>query len=214
MTWQAPNLASRPFENRRPVRRLGLILGGFALALTAWNAGTWWRTGAGAAERARELERLTSATDAARDRIETLRQDLATIDLERANEEAIFLNERIDERAFSWNRLLDHLVEAMPAGVRLSQLSPQRAPQRTTARTTRRRSEPVDAAAERDVHLRIRGEAEDGEQLLEFVDRLFAHPAFRNPDLAGENRSASGELAFELSVVYRPGFPATGAGTP
>jgi hypothetical protein len=209
VTWQAPNLAREPFENSRPARRVALALGFAALALTAWNVGTWWRTGAGAAERAHELERLTSTTAAARERIRTLETDLAATDLERANEEAEFLNERIDERVFSWNRLLDDLVEAMPAGVRLRQLSPKRESGRTAGGARRPRQVRVASAAteEREVELQIRGEAEDDEAMLEFVDRLFAHPAFRAPDLAGESRSPTGEVSFELSVVYRPDLP-------
>lgn len=209
MTWQAPNLAREPFENSRPARRVALALGLAALALTAWNVGTWWRTGAGAAERAHELERLTSTTAEAKERIATLESDLAAADLEQANEEVEFLNERIDERAFSWNRLLDELVEAMPAGVRLRQLSPRREAGRTAGAGRRPRRERVASAVteERDVELRIRGDAEDDEALLELVDRLFAHPAFRDPNLAGESRSSAGELTFELSVVYRPDLP-------
>lgn len=204
MTWQAPNLAREPFENSRPARRVALALGLVALALTAWNVGTWWRTGAGAAERAHELERLTGTTAEAKARIATLESDLAAADLERANEEAEFLNERIDERTFSWNRLLDDLVEAMPAGVRLRSLSPAREAGRTTGQRPRRRRVTPTGTEERDVELRIRGDAEDDEALLELVDRLFAHPAFRDPNLAGESRTSAGELVFDLSVVYRP----------
>jgi Tfp pilus assembly protein PilN len=208
VTWQAPNLAREPFENRRPARRLALILGSLALALTAWNVGTWWRIGAGAAERAHELERLTAATAAARERIGTLESDLAATDLERANDEAAFLNERIDERVFSWNRLLDDLVEALPPGVRLRQLSPKREGGQTTTRGARTRRKVAADLEERDVELRIRGEAEDDEALLELVDRLFSHPAFRDPDLQNESRSSTGELSFDLSVAYRPDRPA------
>jgi len=204
VTWQAPNLAREPFENRRPARRLGLLLGLVALALTAWNVGTWWRTGAGAAERAHELARLTASTAEARERIATLETDLAAADLQRANAEALFLNERIDERAFSWNRLLDDLVEALPPGVRLRQLSPQLESGRTTGGTSRARRGAPALLEQRDVWLRIRGEAADDEELLAFVDRLFAHPAFSEPNLSSENRASSGVLSFDLSVIYRP----------
>lgn len=204
MTWQAPNLAHEPFENRRPARRLGLLLGLAALGLTAWNVGTWWRTGTGAAERAHELERLTVSTVEARERIATLETDLAAADLQRANAEAQFLNERIDERTFSWNRLLDDLVEALPPGVRLRQLSPQLERDRTVGGTSRARRGAPASVDERNVWLRIRGEAEDDEDLLEFVDRLFAHLAFSEPNLAGENRASSGVISFDLTVIYRP----------
>ncbi|GMU64448.1 MAG: hypothetical protein AMXMBFR36_07220 [Acidobacteriota bacterium] len=214
MTWQAPNLAREPFENSRPARRLGLVLTVAALALTAWNVGTWWRTGHGAAERALELQRLTHESTQARERIATLEDDLGAVDLARANEVAAFLNERIDERMFSWNRLLDDMVEAMPPGVRLDQLTPKREEGTTTRRNVRSRRAASAPLEERDVQLRIRGRAEDDEALLEFVDRLFAHPEFREPDLSSENRSSSGELSFDLSVVYRPDLPVADAAAP
>lgn len=206
MSWQAPNLARVPFENLRPVRRIALLVAIVALALTAWNAGTWWRTGAGTAEKLAELERLTNEAGAARERIATLEGDLASADLEARNREAEFLNSRIAERVFSFNRLLDRLVEAMPRGVRIHSLTPQRAAAERSGsvRTSAVRRRARSAGDSNDVTLKIDAEAEDDEALLELVDRLFAHPAFRDPDLGGESRKSTGVLEFDLTVVYRP----------
>ncbi|KAB2961878.1 MAG: hypothetical protein F9K16_10625 [Thermoanaerobaculia bacterium] len=194
MIWQAPNLASDRFVNLRPPRRLALALAVLALGLTAWNAGTWWRSGASDAARAAELETLLTATREARARTETLERDLAATDLEAFNEEAAFLNARIAERIFSWNRLFDHLTEVMPRGVRLRQLAPVR-----TTETSRR---PVDSPADETVTLSIGGEAEDDEALFEFVDRLFADDRFLAPDLSRQSTTAGGQVSFDLSVGY------------
>lgn len=201
MSWQAPNLSAHRFENLRPVHRVGMLLGALALLLTAWNAGTWWRTGAGAAEKRAELERLNTEASQARARVETLERDLTTVDLEAENRQARFLNARIDERAFSWNGLLDDLNEAMPRNVRLRQLSPQREIRRgeeTAQRAARERAGP------RTVALRIDAEAETGEAVLEFVDALFAHPRFAEPNLMRETERPTGLVEFDLTVEYRP----------
>src|SRR5690606_22731368 len=98
----------------------------------------------------------------------------------------------------------DDLVEALPPGVRLRQLSPQVGRRRTSSTTARTRRAAPTAPETREVRLRIRGEAADDEELLAFVDRLFGHPAFGEPDLASENRGSSGVLSFDLTVLYRP----------
>ena len=218
MSWQAPNLAASRFENLRPVQRISALLGALAIALTAWNVGTWWRTGAGAAEKRAELARLLSETSESRARVTTLERDLAAADLEAKNREARFLNARIVERSFSWNGLLDDLNEALPRGVRVRQLSPLRERRRDeatgaaggTGETTpaRRALQRVEPGA---VALKIAAEAEDSEAALAFVDALFAHPRFDDPDLSRESGSLTGLVEFDLSVVYRP---AAGEGPP
>jgi hypothetical protein len=202
MSWQAPNLASRRYENLRPVRRVAGLLAALALLLTAWNVGTWWRTGAGAAEKRAELERLVQEAGQARARVETLERDLAAADLEAENRQARFLNARIDERAFSWNGLLDDLTEALPREVRLRQLAPQREARRGDEAA---RPAALERPGARSVALRIDGEAEDGEAMLAFVDALFAHPRFAEPNLMRETERPTGLVEFDLTVEYRPG---------
>lgn len=206
MSWQAPNLARAPFENLRPLTRVSALLAALALVATVWNAATWARTGAIGAEKAAELDRLNRETAEANARIATLEEDLRAADLEAENERAEFLNERIAERAFSWNLLLDRLVEAMPAGVRLRQLSPANDPQRAR----RARNAPRPSGPET-VTLRVSGEAEDDEALLGLIDNLFADRHFRAPDLASELTREDGLLQFELEVRYLPGDAAPGA---
>jgi len=194
-----PNLARRPFANRRPLRRLALLLWALAAATTAWNVQAFLASDAGAAARAEQLERVRAQGEEARARIETLEADLARADLAALNLRTEYLNQRIAERAFSWNRLLDHLVEAMPRQVRVSRVAPEGFRDDGSLRTGR-----TPTSAERRATLRLSGEASDDEALLEFVDRLFAHPAFDSPNLSSEARTRAGNLDFELTVGYWP----------
>jgi len=200
-----PNLAREPFANTRPVRRLSALLWLLALALAAWNIQAYYASGAGATARRAELERLRTENAESRRRIDTLEADLRRADLERVNLQTEYLNQRIAERAFSWNLLFDDLVAVMPRQVRVQRLAPEGF---RDDRATRRGRAPH--SAERQVSLRISGEAGDDESLLEFVDRLFAHPAFDAPNLASESRNRTGGLDFELTVGYRPAGSALG----
>lgn len=199
MSWLAPNLARTPFENLRPLRRISLSLAVAALALTVWNVGTWLRTGAGAAEKAAELERLGSETEQARARTATLEAELRAADLEAMNEQVEFLNRKIAERTFSWNDLLDDLVDTLPPTVRIRRLSPQlfrQARARRQSETTPRQGE--------EIRLALSAEAEDGDSELELIDHLFAHPRFETPDPGRDSTGADGLVQFDLSVLYRP----------
>lgn len=190
MSWQAPNLAARPFVNLRPLVRIAGTLAVVALALTAWNLVAFVRAGSGAAAQRAEIARFEREIGAARTRLATVDGDLARRDLAAENRRAVFLNAQIAQRAFGWNALLDRLGEVQPRGVRLRSLKPD-----LGAATGEGESSPV--------RLRLAAEATDGESMLELVDALFAHAAFADPNLQRERRTAGG-IEFDLEVVYFP----------
>ena len=201
MSWQAPNLAHDPFLNQRPLRRASLLLAAAALLLTSWNVASYLRAGSGAAAMSQELERLEKTSTEARARLTTLERDLASQDLAAFNRRAEFVNARIEERSFSWNQLFTRLAEALPRGVRLSSVSPRFGKKEEGGKVEAGSPSRRGAAVE----LSLRGEAEDGEALLEFVDGLFEHPSFDKPVLNREAQSNGALTAFDLSVRYLPG---------
>jgi hypothetical protein len=197
--WQEPNLARAPFVNERPVRRLGVAL--WVLFAIVGGAGLWMsqtirrETGT----RVAELARLNAETVGGRERAVALEAELRRANLPAQNERAEFLNRRLAERTFSWNNLLETLAGVMPRGVRLIGLSPQ-----GFARQRGRTVGSVEAPATTQVAMRITGEAEETEALLEFVDRLFAHPAFDRPNLSRESAKKDDKIQFDLTVDYLP----------
>ncbi len=199
--WQEPNLARAPFVNERPVRRLAIAL--WVLFALAAGGGIWMsqtvRRESGV--RLADLSRLSAETVTARERAATLEADLRRTDLAAQNVRAEFLNRRIAERSFSWNRLFETLTREMPRGVRLLRLAPE-------GFTRERGRAPIKAAASdaTRVALRITGEAEETEALLEFVDRLFRHPAFGNPNLSRESGRKDFKIQFDLTVDYLPQY--------
>ena len=197
--WQEPNLARAPFVNERPVRRLGVAL--WVLFAIVGGAGLWMsqtirrETGT----RVAELARLNAETVSGRERAVALEAQLRRANLQAQNERAEFLNRRLAERTFSWNALLETLAGVMPRGVRLMGLSPQ-----GFARQRGRTVGNVETPATTQVAMRITGEAEETEALLEFVDRLFAHPAFDRPNLSRESAKKDDKIQFDLTVDYLP----------
>ena len=196
-----PNLASTPFVNARPVERLSALLWVLALAVGAL---AYWSTSSSrqeAASRRAGIEKLSAETAALRERATRLRAELEAGDLAGRNERTLFLNQRIAERAFSWNDLIDALGEVLPRGVRLRDLTPQ-----GFGVTSGGRRASAESPATSAVTLRISGEAEDGEALLEFVDRLYRHAAFDEPNLERESTRKNLQLEFSLGVDYVPGW--------
>lgn len=193
-----PNLARAPFVNARPVRRLSVVLWLLALGLLGWNVRAYLDSGAGATARRADLTRLRKENAETRARIQTLEDDLRRADLIRVNLQTEYLNQRIAERAFSWNLLLDDMAQVLPRQVRVQRLAPEGFRDDRSLGTGR-----TPSSAERRVSMRLSGEAADDEALLEFVDRLFAHPSFDSPNLSSESRNRSGSLDFELTVGYR-----------
>ncbi len=191
-----PNLASRPFVNRRPVRRLALLLwlvGGLAFVA---NGFLYWRHLTGAGRRQDELVEIAAEAERERATLADREAALAQLDLDWQNDQVRFLNYKIAERAFPWSELFDQLTQVLPRGVRLARLQPSVA----RAETSRREAPTSYGEA---VGLAMSGGAESGEALYAFLDALFEHPAFDRPSLARESRG-EGEVEFTLTVTYLP----------
>jgi len=198
------NLAQRPFVNTRPVERVAAILWVLGVALLAWNLKLFMG--------------YLGSSQVTRGKLATLERDIAQeqgtnaelqaqvgkLGLDQQNREVTFLNRKIDERTFSWSLLFDRMAEVLPDQVRLLRLTPSNVVQREIGlgpRPTARELNPPP------VVLTLHCEAKDDEALLRFVDNLFAHPAFSEPNLENEEREDSGLLRFDLTVQYEPSPP-------
>ena len=192
-----PNLASHPFANERPVKRTTLLVWVFALLLLAINAFLYQRHLSDQYEQRQALRDLEEQIVLEREAIGRGETDLAALDLEQQNERVVFLNGQIARRTFSWSRLFDRLEQVLPDDVELRRVSPRILEDRRTGRNR--------VAAIKDlVTIEIRGDAQSGEVLLEFVDNLFNHPSFTLPDLQRESQEEDGRLDFSLTVLYLP----------
>jgi Tfp pilus assembly protein PilN len=190
------NLAGRPFVNLKPVRRAGLLLLLLAVILLVVNGVLYWKhfTGEGQIRnRSQALARQIASEEA---EVARLRGQLSALDITGMNRRAEFVNLEIDRRRFAWSRLFDRVAKVQPDAVRLTSMTPRFGGENQSRSRRRVRSD--------EVNLELHGVAKNGEALLEFIDALFEHPAFRDPDLSRESRRQDGMLNFDLSVLYLP----------
>lgn len=200
------NLARRPFLNSRPVVRVSLLLWLLGLLLLLGNVSLFWSYLSGSADKRAQIARGEEEIQRQQRAVQQLQSRLDGLDLAGLNEQIDFLNARIEERTFSWSLLLDRLSAVLPNDIRLSWLQPKsdRKARLAAGRSRSRRSRSPTAGQ---IPLAISGETRSDEALLRFVDNLFAHPAFADPDLLREERQDNNLVRFELTVQYTPGGP-------
>jgi Tfp pilus assembly protein PilN len=203
------NLARRPYVNSRPVVRTALLLWVVGALLLLGNVFLFWSYLAGSSEKRAERASLEDSVGRQQEVVADLEARLSQLDLEQQNEQVAFLNSKIGERTFSWSLLFERLAEVLPNGVRLIQLQPA-----AIAGDDRPGSRPAPSNTLRGrrvgtsdrVPLIIQAESKNDEALSDFVDRLFAHPSFEDPDVSRESRDEEHEnrLRFDLRVTYIP----------
>jgi Tfp pilus assembly protein PilN len=205
----AANLASRPFANTRPLRRVALALWLAGAVLMGVAGYLYWRSLFGIEGGRAQIADVDRSIAAERRRLEAAEAALARMDLRRQNAEAAYLEARVRERAFPWSALFEHLAEVLPRKVRLVSLSPQSADPRATTRSRR----PASVSSAGRVYLQMTGAAANDEALTDLLDRLFASRWFERPTLPAERRE-SGQIGFALGVSYLPGGPRGVAAAP
>jgi Tfp pilus assembly protein PilN len=209
------NLARRPFLNSRPVVRVSLLLWLLGLGLLVVNLVLFQGYLASSADKREQIARGGQEVERQQRIAAELQGRLGALNLESLNEKVDFLNEKIEERTFSWSLLLDRIAEVLPHDVRLERLRPQtgEAAKRQTGGRTRLTAATRERRQDGAIPMVITGETRSDEELFRFVDNLFAHPAFADPNPKTDTRQEEqGNLVkFELSVQYIPGgTPQTG----
>jgi Tfp pilus assembly protein PilN len=209
------NLSRRPFVNGRPVTRIALLLWLLGGLLLLGNVFVSMSYVAGTGEKRQQLAQVEQQKEKEQRSIQMLNDRFANLNLAGQNEQVDFLNEKIDERTFSWSLLLDRMSKLLPQDVRLTRMTPHGVVDTQSERRRRGAPPPVSRKKPQEgrVTLAINGEAKDDESLLRFVDNLFADPAFVEPDLLQETKQETKEgtnsiIKFDLRVGYLPKSPA------
>ena len=193
------NLAARPFENRRPKRRVATLLWILAGVATAWNLFLFVEYWRGSSTGRDDLRTVRAEVDERVTAIRELESALRSADLSSQNEQVRFLNRKIAERTFPWSRLFDDLAEVLPRNVRLESLAP------SIPESKKRRGQEIAESIEW-IDLRLRGIGKTSEDILVLLDAMFSASMFASPVLGGE-RDADGQVEFDLSVRYRVNSP-------
>jgi hypothetical protein len=197
------NLASRPFGNSRPVVRLSLLLWLLGLALLLSNVLVFRSYLSDSADKRAKIAHGEEEFLSRQKDVQDLQNRLNGYDLVRLNDQIDFLNTQIDARTFSWSLLIDRLTDTLPNDVRLGRLTP------VTESKNKRETQQRNRLPQGEVELQISGQTRRDEALLQFVNNLFAHPAFRDPNLLQESQADTGGplVKFEATVMYLPGGP-------
>ncbi len=189
--------------NSRPVVRIAIILWLLGLALLASNVFVFRRylsDSAGQAGPDRPAARTRSISSRRTWRIS--RPRLNGYDLVRLNDQIDFLNTQIDARAFSWSLLLDRIADTLPNDVRLGRLTPL-----TSAKakkdTQRERLTPRDKMPTGEVESSTSAARRGAtKRCSQFVNNLFAHPAFKDPNLLQESSVDGGGPLVKFDATW------------
>jgi type IV pilus assembly protein PilN len=183
----APNLATRPFLNTRPVWLLTAVAGIIALALLAANVHLYLA----ANEATLALVARENELAATRKSLEgELRKDITSLDQvgwKQMEARTDGVNVVLRERGFSWSAMLNDLERVLPFDVRLVQIAP--------------------TVNKDGIKLSLRGIARTRDAMLELLDGLIADPSFDDPLPSVENTPEDSSVpgyVFQLNVTYLP----------
>jgi len=183
----APNLATRPFLNTRPVWLVTGAAGVLALLFFILNVSFYFssnRTLAPQLERARELR---AQRDTLSGEAQTVLRDLEKVPWKSLSGRVQATNLVLREWSFSWLRLLDDIERVMPRDVRIVRIAPVVS---------------VDG-----VTLNLMAVARTRDDILEFLDNLIVDPSFSNPIPLREGlpeESATAGYEITMRVNYHP----------
>lgn len=191
------NLASRPFTDLGPaLKRLRIAMAVLAVLCLLFGMG---------------LHLFDREAEAARARDHSLDGKIAQVQAERTAAQAYmdrpenaellkqteFLNQRFDEKAFSWTVAMQAMETVLPGGVQVTAIEPQR-----------------DKTGQITVHVRVAGPRDRADELVSNLERS---RRFLEPRIVGENAeagtgpaqrlepiSASNRFDFDLVAEYNP----------
>ncbi|RMH16508.1 MAG: hypothetical protein D6696_17975 [Acidobacteria bacterium] len=204
------NLARRPFENVRPIRRLAVVLWLAGSVFAAVNVWLFWDHLTGFSQTRGQLAEVRAAIAQENDRLAELERRIAALELDEQNATVAALNQLIAQRTFPWSLFFDRLEAVLPPDVQLHSVQPEgqdlKIERRRGSSNNRRsrRARRVAARADGDgaVTLGLAGLAKNDDALSALLDAFYADPTFRQPVLSGERRNDRGELEIALTVEF------------
>jgi Tfp pilus assembly protein PilN len=182
-----PNFAREPFLNTRPVWLVTVVAGLLALILGLVNTHLFLESNQELATQMEFRDRLQRERAVLNEGLLAEVQALNSVRWGTLSDRVSTLNAVINEHAFSWLTLLDHLEATLPYGVRVISISP--------------------SVGDEGVELTLDAVARTRDDMLEFLDRLIDDPHFDEPLPSGEiwpETSHTIGYSFDLSMQYIP----------
>ncbi|HSN53939.1 MAG TPA: hypothetical protein VLT32_04675 [Candidatus Sulfomarinibacteraceae bacterium] len=182
----APNLASRPHLNTRPVWLVTAVAVVVALAFAAANVWVWVSSSRELAEQLVRQEQLEAEHRRLAAEVGEQVESLNRVPWRSLAGKINAVNSVIREHEFSWLGMLDDIERVLPYEVRLTKIAPK-----------------VDVDS---VNLSLMAIGRTRDALLEFLDNLIADPAFSDPTPQSEITPEESGLGYvlTLTVTHHP----------
>lgn len=183
----APNLASRPHLNTRPVWMVIAVAGFLALVFAVVNASVWFKSNRSLEEQIELQAELKAEHDSLSASVGEQAESLNRVPWRSLSARVNAVNSIIREHEFSWIGLLDDIERVLPYDVRLTKITPK-----------------VDVET---VNLSFTAIGRNREALLDLLDNMIADPSFSDPAPSSEATPEESGLGYVLgmTVVHHPG---------
>lgn len=188
------NLASRPYRDYTPVNVVAASMFVLMLVLAWLNFNTALRYNVETKATRAKIEKIEADTEAERQRATMSEQRMRGLDLALLAAQTKFVNNQLEQRAFSWSTLLDELESVLADDVRILSIAPEF------------------TADSREVGLALQFQSKTADGMIVTINKMNADPQFQNPfpDMESQIEGGVG-YSFNLKVKYLPpGIPAEG----
>ena len=182
----APNLASRPHLNTRPVWVVTAVAAMIALIFAVVNTQVWLKSSRSLEEQIVRYDQLEAEYQRLTTEVSEQAENLNRVPWKSLAARVNAVNTVIREHEFSWIGLLDDIERVLPYDVRLTKISPN-----LNADT---------------VNLSLTAIGRSREALLDFFDTLIKDPSFSDPTPLSEMTPEESGLGyvFNMTVVHHP----------
>lgn len=182
----APNLASKPRLNTRPVWLVAAAAAFIALVFAAVNTSVWLNSSRSLEEQILLHQELEAENQRLSLDVGEQAESLNNVPWKSLSAKVTAVNTVIREHEFSWIGLLDDIERVLPYDVRLTKISPR-----------------VDVDK---VNLSFTAIGRTREALLDLLDALIEDPSFSEPELRAEATPEESGYGYvlTLTVVHHP----------
>ncbi|MGD8440046.1 MAG: hypothetical protein PVG53_05895 [Holophagae bacterium] len=179
----APNLASKPHLNTRPVRIVTVVAGVLAVVFAAVNVVVWLDSNRSLKEQLVHLDQLETEHERLAAEVAEQAAALDRVPWRSLTARINGVNSVIREHRFSWLSLLDDIERVLPYEVRLTRISPRVG---------------VDS-----VTLSLEAVGKTRDALLDLLDRMIADPSFSEPTPQSEISPEESGFGYVLTLTVQ-----------
>ena len=188
------NLASRPYENLRPVYNAAGLAAILLVALALVVAWADWQNRRDTRLLTEQVSQLEAAmADLAREQLE-LEQGLRRPEMQEIRERSAFLNSLIVRKSLSWTQMFMDLETILPPRAQVTAIRPR-----------------LNQSQQVEVTLTVA--AASMGPLVEFLQKLESARQFGSPEVHSQrppaNLGEQGQIMMDLTVLYRQAAPDT-----